>query len=299
MRNKPWPIVAGIAVLIAVAAAFLLTPSEPSYKGKPLTYWLQAYKIPFTATNGLWRNGKALGADDEAPSRFETDAAIKAIGTNAIPTLLRLIQHRDSRLRYWQFSLARKSPFFRIAPVSSFSPNYEAFMAFKVLGTNAGPAVPQLLEIYNRESDRDTRDRVVSALTQIGPPAQPAVPMLLRRLAGTNTWMRVNAIVALGAIHSDSEAVVPALTSSLRDPGYDVRFAAIMALKDFGKAAKSAGPALVELLSDAKRDTWPSPAFATWTGGRAQIPSLGAIATNALLEIDPAAAAKAGIRDDW
>jgi len=301
MRRKGWLVPAVFAVLLGLAAVLLLTPSEPSYRGKPLTHWLQAYKITITATNSLWRNSKPIGADDEAPSRYEADAAIEAIGTNAIPILLRLIQHRDSRLRYWQFSLARKAPFFRIAPVSARSPNHEALMAFRALGTNAGPAVPQLMEIYNRESNRNTRNWVLSGLAEIGPPAEQAVPLLLRTLADTNTQSRENAARALGAIHADAPVVVPALIPCLRDPEARIRLAAVIALREYGKAAKSAVRELLELLRDPKLSAGPFYTFTTLSGTPARVNAvtIAEMATNALRDIDPETAAKAGIRNNW
>jgi hypothetical protein len=299
LRRKGWLVVAVLVLLVAVATVLLSTPSEPSYKGKSLSYWLQAYKIPFTATHGLWRNGKPIGADEDLPTRSQADTAIRAIGTNAIPTLLRLIQRRDNRHSYWQFSLARKLPFFRVAPVSPFDPNYEALMAFIELGPDAGPAVPQLVKVYYSEPDRDTKDWVIPTLTQLGPAAEPAVPMLLHALDGTNTLLRANAIFALGAIHADAPVVVPALIACLHKPEYEVRLAAVMALGDYGKVAKSAVPALLELLRDPKRNPALSPTYTTATGGSAHLPTIGQMVTFASLEIDPEAAAKMGMKASW
>jgi HEAT repeat protein len=301
LRRKGWLVVAVLAVVLGLAAMFLWTPSEPSFKGKSLSHWLEAYQIPFMTTNGLWRNGKPIGADDETPTRYEADAAFEAIGTNAIPTLLRLIQHRDSRRGYWQFSLAHKAPFFRIVRISAHSPNNEALMAFRALGTNAGPAVPQLMEIYKRESDRDTKDWVLPTLIQIGPPAEAAVPMLLRILAETNIWLRENAVQALAAIHADAPVVVPALIPCLRDPDAMIRLAAVIGIGRYGKAAKSAAPALLELLRDPKLSAGPFYTFTTPSGAPALVhaATIAETATNALRDIDPETARKAGIWDDW
>jgi HEAT repeat protein len=282
MRNKPWLIVGLIAVIVAVAAALLRTPSEPVYHGKPLSNWLRGY----SAT-----------ARGEAPMRGEAEAAIRAIGTNAIPTLLHMIEHRDNPLEDRMLSLAQKIPFLRIQRVSPLDPNYEAVMAFKVLGTKAGSAVPRLIEIYNHEPDRDTKFWVISALAEIGPAAEPAVPILLHTLSGTNTRLRENAARALGEIHADASVVVPPLISCLNDPDPTLRLAAVFALRNFGKEAKAAAPALRELVRDAKRSA--GPIFAGTFAPGVSVPTIGEMATNALWEIDPDAAAKAGMRDPW
>jgi HEAT repeat protein len=172
-------------------------------------------------------------------------------------------------------------------------------MAFKALGANAGPAVPQLIEIYNHESDRDTKDWVLPALAEIGPPAKPAIPMLLRTLSGTNVWPRENAVRALGEIRSDAADVVPPLISCLADPEPRLRLAAVMALRNFGTDAKAAAPALLELLRDAKRSVGPVLVMKLPPGVTVKTPTVGEMATNALWEIDPDAAAKAGVRCPW
>lgn len=70
-----------LAVLLCVAVgvfAWQLWPSpEPVYQGKRLLRWLD---------DAFWSGG---------PSG-ETATAIKSMGTNALPTLLRMIQAKDS-----------------------------------------------------------------------------------------------------------------------------------------------------------------------------------------------------------
>src|SRR4051812_24470518 len=80
---------AGIATaLFALVGGILLFafwPSrEPAYAGKPLSYWLR---------QDFWsiRGGKG-------PSPQAEDA-VRQIGTNALPTLIRMLRARDSRLK--------------------------------------------------------------------------------------------------------------------------------------------------------------------------------------------------------
>jgi hypothetical protein len=245
MRNKLRLLVAAIAVLFALSAILLWSPSEPRYEGKPLTHWLQAYQIPTTPFAAASRPGRSATGRGYPPTRGEAESAIRAIGTNA------------------------------------------------------GPAVPQLIEIFNRESDRDTKDWVLPVLAEIGPPAEPAVPMLLSTLSGTNAWLRENAARALGEIRADAAEVVPALIFCLRAPEPRLREASVMALRNFGKQAKAAAPALLELVRDPKLASSPNPLFISPPGVSVRIPTLGELATNALWQIDPEAATKAGMRFPW
>src|SRR5690242_12224993 len=74
----------------AVAGLFwaVLPPTEPSYDGKTLSYWLAQYE-------GI---GSA-GADTKEPKAIESREAIRHIGTNALPTLLRMLRAKDSRVK--------------------------------------------------------------------------------------------------------------------------------------------------------------------------------------------------------
>jgi len=45
------------------------------------------------------------------------------------------------------------------------------------LGSNAAPAVPSLIEMYDSHPDPFIRQHVCSVLGLIGPPAEQAVPM--------------------------------------------------------------------------------------------------------------------------
>ena len=71
---------------------------EPMYEGKPLSYWLECY-APLNRTE---------------TSVQEADHAVQAIGTNAIPTLLRMLQKTDSPLKVRLVALLRKQHFVKI-----------------------------------------------------------------------------------------------------------------------------------------------------------------------------------------
>jgi len=278
-------IVAALVVLLILAAVFLSTPAEPSYRGRPLTYWLAGYDVGF-----------APRTDAEVPSLSEAEVAIRAIGTNAIPNLLRRLQHHHEGFSYWQFSRKRTFPFFRFARASAISSEFEAIAGFRTLGADAGPAVPLLLEVYNRTSDLRTRSYVLVALANIGPSAEPATPLLLHTLVSTNFLWRECAAHALGEIHANAPVVVPALIPGLRDPEDKVRAASVEALAEFGTAAKSAMPELLALLRDPKRSA--VPAFKMLPGVVADIPTIAEMATNALRDIDSDAPAHVRIKDD-
>ena len=67
---------------------------EPSYHGKPLAVWLRTYGSSRSSPQSReWR---------------EADDAVRHIGTNCIPVLLRMIAAKDSRLKLGLGALAKK-----------------------------------------------------------------------------------------------------------------------------------------------------------------------------------------------
>jgi hypothetical protein len=70
-------------------------------------------------------------------------------------------------------------------------------------------------------------------------------------------------------------------------------------LREFGKDAKAAAPALLELVREAKRSAGPIVTVNSAPGFTVQTSTVGQMATNALREIDPEAAAQAGMTSPW
>ncbi len=113
-----------VSLLIAVfgAASWLLLshPSEPTYQGKPLTYWLDNYAFHFESTNGLAAETNAINAVCE-------------IGTNGIPTLLRLLDAKDSNFKLKLIQLAKKQRLINIKFRSAEMQHLEASAGFSWL----------------------------------------------------------------------------------------------------------------------------------------------------------------------
>jgi hypothetical protein len=70
-------LVSSLLAILGVISWLVLRPHdpEPIYKGKPLTYWRDCL---------IYRTSD--------PSQGEANEAVQQIGTNALPTLLRMLQ---------------------------------------------------------------------------------------------------------------------------------------------------------------------------------------------------------------
>jgi HEAT repeat protein len=103
------------------------------------------------------------------------------------------------------------------------------------------------------------------------------IPILLGLLNDTNNEVRFCAIISLGKIHKQPDKCVPSLMKILTDGHDSNRVHIPSALRKFGSDARLAVPALIEALDDSNPLT------------RQQVAWF-------LKEIDPDAAAKAGVK---
>jgi HEAT repeat protein len=128
----------------------------------------------------------------------------------------------------------------------------QAATALSEVGPLAEPAVKDLTRVAGGDMTEKARLYAAIALGNVGPEARTAVPVLLDRLRNEPVdGVRANIAVALGQIHFDAPAVVPALVHMfLTEEFGDVRSAAVQGISSFGPEAR---PAL-DLLRAAAKD---------------------------------------------
>jgi hypothetical protein len=159
-----------------------------------------------------------------SPGWQKADQALRHIGTNGIPTLLKLIQAKDPpaiALKGLEWARSRRLLFtsYRYASTR----NEEARHAFEVLGASAASAVPELIKIYQRNVSPASKRCTASALGSIGHAAQPALPVLLKDFADPDRQVRFDAVTAVIFIGGDPKVLIPALVPMLKDPMLEVR----------------------------------------------------------------------------
>lgn len=299
-KRKRILLIAGAAFIICGLALVLYIShesSEPVYQGKALSYWLTAYSS---------RQGQP------APKSDAADEAIRHMGTNCLPRLLRLLQRHDSPFKVKIRGLLHRQHFLN---TRFFDPgqDFAAFRAMEQLGAAASNAVPELIHIFETDSSFFSKQAVPAILGAIGPAARRSVPMLLSAATHTNEVVRNNAIHALGQIHAEPDKVVPALMQCMKDPSAVIQAQAVKSLGHFGADGRPAIPALLELLRRKEAIPPPNPpqSVRTLPGiilSYSPVPSSSMagfgpsdsevirITRDALKSIDPDAAAKAGIK---
>jgi hypothetical protein len=140
---------AGLLVVVMGILFEIIQLREPVYEGRPLSVWLKAF-------------GDSTPQEREKPTR-----AIQAIGTNAIPTLLRKLYVRKNPLKEKLMSMDNswdwKFPFQRADDV-----RWQGVNGFRILGTIAKAATPELVKAFYSK-DENVRAAAEAALKAVDP----------------------------------------------------------------------------------------------------------------------------------
>jgi hypothetical protein len=229
-----------LGILFITVVGLAMWPArepEPVYHGQRLSAWLLAGSGP------------------------DTTEAVREAGTNAIPTLLRLLRFKDCGWLVKVKELGRKQHLVRI-PIThkeerrAVDQGLAALLGFRLLGPEARSAVPDLIAIGNENRPRDSRYGAMLALAAIGPAAKEAIPALSCWSTNTDPRVRSCAREAL-VIIATPERMVPLLINALHprehlrpDEQQDTLMivGAAMVLGELGPDAKPAVPALIECL---------------------------------------------------
>lgn len=234
--------------------------SEPVYAGRRASAWIRDLQ------------GRSQAERERAES------ALRAMGTNVLPVIRRQLYVQDSTLKLTLVHLIWRQDRVRFRLMLARSWRARAAMACGVLGAEAQPLIPDLLE--SAKGDFVSFELAVGAMTQIGevgipqfvgaltnanprvrqagarvlgalgPKGKAGLGVLVKSLRDPDAQVRVNASAALGAIGVGSPEVVDGLANALGDANSEVRDNALDALGQLGLPARAAIPAVVQLLSD-------------------------------------------------
>ena len=255
-----------LVALVSVVVWQLLRSQErePVYQGKPLGFWLVQYgRNHWEARNG------------ELDKRAE--AAIRHIGTNAIPRYLKMMATRESPQKFTLMSLVPTRWLARF-PMNLDYYRFGGACGLIALGEDAKSSVPALTALLN-DADPEVRHAALFALRYLGPEAADTQQWLIKCLKDPRFTMQGDAMLVLSELRQNPERAIPILVKFL-DESKNTQNSlmtcanAIWLLGQFGPEAKPAVPSLLRLLDDAHE-------------------GIRFYATNALNQIDPEAAAKA------
>jgi HEAT repeat protein len=264
----------GFVILVAILVCiFCFKPparKEPVYQGKTLTQWLKQLD-----------DGEVYGISSGSLPTFsraqiEAAEAIRAIGTNALPLLLKDIHASPSeralgiRIHRGWSSINRR--LFRglidfDEVTSEDRVRWRAAQGLSALGPLAKPAVPELRRLLFTNYFHSSIKEAAYALAGIGPDGiavltnaiQPTnewsgmcaiwafgqhpaagtnvTPFLINATTSSSEGTACGAIQVLGLFHVDGERVIPALKNALTNSSAAVRNDVTNALGKFGPEA--------------------------------------------------------------
>jgi HEAT repeat protein len=287
MGKKRGILLAGLFAALAVGLVWMLSrPAEPVCQGKPLSGWL--------------KDLYGWAGDTNHPAFI----AFREMGTNAIPALLKIMQSDDPPFESLIFELNRMQSLVHFPLRETWLERHAACSALYAMGANAKPAFSTLTNLLFHTN------AVIDCAIPLAGMGSEGLPPLLAALTNQNAGIRLSAANGLGWARSDMNIVVPALIARLSDqniavhrkaagalgrlhaepglavpalmkayPGNDplLRSVILRALSRFETNARAAVPMVLEALSDID-------------------PAVRDQAASALKHIDPAAAAKAGVK---
>jgi hypothetical protein len=303
-KHRVIMVVVGCLVLASAAALFWPREREPRYNGRSLSELIGLHALDMYGSN-----------DTRYGSAMEAGAAVRHIGTNALPYLMKWIRHQPPPWKRGFYTLLSRLP-------DSFIPSFmerdgdrvasAALEGFRILGAEASPTIPELMRMTkDGKTPANTlegaqyalafigEDALGPVLAAVGDPNCPnrehfvwsiylmgayhrptngtaAVPVLIQCLKDKDLEVAAIASMSLGMLRLEPNLVVPALTECLQHPDARVRSAAAKSLGRFADQARSAVPSLLSALNDTN-------VLVSMT------------ASNALYTIDPKALAKAGL----
>ena len=250
MISKRKIVIMSLAVLAVAAClmswrAYANRGSGPFYKNRRLSVWLEGYR------RGAWQ---------------QSEEAMKALGTNALPTLITLLRRGANPQQLSSFAEQDQTGYAiraceALGPVAApalpelkncfFQPEYACFApnALAALGADGVSVVIGGLT-NNSKHFQQLRHCCAETLEHVGPAGSNAVPSLLICLTNKDRMLRAQAARSLGCIRMYPDVVVPALVATLHDKDTWVRESAIYGLGQLKAAAKPAVPALLECLKE-------------------------------------------------
>ncbi|EEF62272.1 hypothetical protein [Pedosphaera parvula] len=186
LLNKNWA--KGILIaslLLGVGIYFLFFFSrEPSYHGRKLSAWMEDLQA------------------EQPETKSAAKAAIRNIGTKAVPLIINYAQAQDSPLKNRLKQLAEKQTLIQFHFTPSYHPRLLAYEACDILGPAAQGAIPALSNSLNAAKSDPTAAYV---LTCIGGPK--VIPPLRAALNNPNRGVAQCAKIALKILESKTNPI--------------------------------------------------------------------------------------------
>lgn len=229
---RKWLSLSACVIAAIVLAVVLTREREPSYQGRSLSSWLKDYTAEL----------------DNPPEEQPAKEAIRHIGTNALPYLLKWTSYESP---HFGISRALKTLLPRIpdaiTPEAMWRWAYAvrkktraeiAATAYALVGDQARLAIPDLVKLMNDPKRPEASGRAVAALAYIG---KDALPEITAQLANPDAPNRAKVVTMCGLIPvlaTNVDVILPLLIRCLDDHDPQVR---VQTARSLGRIAERYG----------------------------------------------------------
>jgi HEAT repeat protein len=319
-----------LAVVLCVCLLLVWLTSEPHYQGKSLSEWIRG--LEYENHNPTDEQRAALRAMGEPAVR----RLIALLKRHDSPLKRKFVDYAEDHPEIFNRFIARRyvipesvyhaeaatalgeiGPAAReaIPALTDASNDTDFIISMRaraaLMKIREEPIAPLLAELTNTTSTNWLR--TARTVKYLGTNGEAAVPILVSALRSTNFWVRWHAVWGLEGIASRPDVTVPALIGCLQDKDPDIRRNAIDGLCHFKEAKQEVVPQLLSCMGDTNLNVWLGAAFGLEKllnedeKRKLYVPALvkslnsptEIIRENAkmfLKRVDPAAAAKAGVK---
>jgi hypothetical protein len=215
-------IAASLAASVSLFFGFHRKP-EPIYAGCTLSYWAERYAKAYFSNQRAFLPSANLGY---AGVDAEAEEAIRAIGTNALPFVVKWLHfeqaHSSVRL-FYSLRLNRLSQPLRDGMHAMAFKELarrraqRAYYVLQILGPQASPVAPDLLRLCNNSAEPDTAYRCFAALGALGTNALPQLMQVIRDANHPYRGVAVRQVEEVLQKASPSSIQFPVLLQCLRD----------------------------------------------------------------------------------
>jgi HEAT repeat protein len=260
-----------VAIVVTAMVVYLFAtrlPPEPVYKERPVSKWLD--DIPSSAFSSSIFISRSL------PAQAEAEKALKEIGPQAIPFIIRKLDENDSpSLNMYREAWAGSPKFLQKhlpKPKQIGFNASDAASAFSAIGTNA---VPLLLPKI-KDRNPAVREAVLNVLGNgfwKALSTNEAIAIFQKALSDREPTVRLYSALGLGRIGPAASNAVPALIAALQKKNsardrfnspVPTQTAMIGALENIGTAASTAVPTLTDMMTTGDQATRLRAAIALW-----------------------------------
>jgi HEAT repeat protein len=175
-------------IVIVLLAAWLMHDREPRYQGQTLTKWLVVYALTPVRTDGQ--------------GTLDSSNAVKQIGAQAIPFLLKKLRARDNVVKKHLKALVQSQALVEVKFTSPDLEHFLGFQGFKILGKDALTAVPALKALA-QNPDHRIRFRALESLEAIQPDMAFSLPILLAMFNDADAGSRRESAILLRNLYPD------------------------------------------------------------------------------------------------